>query len=116
VIIIAVVVATKFYWQNLRGAYEAIKEPTPDDVAEYVREEKGAFVIPKGYTMEVFAKNLGAPRDLVYDPRGVVVASIPARGQIVALPDSEKNGAADQTIILASNLNKPHGVVLRVTR
>jgi glucose/arabinose dehydrogenase len=58
----------------------------------------------------VFAEGLGGPRVLALDPRGTLVVSIPERGQIVALPDKDNNGVADETVILISGLERPHGL------
>ncbi|HOB89932.1 MAG TPA: PQQ-dependent sugar dehydrogenase [Candidatus Colwellbacteria bacterium] len=67
--------------------------------------------LPEGFTMSVFAENLTAPRVLAFDPNGVLVASITSTGEIVALPsDNPDNPVAEKTVILASGLNRPHGL------
>jgi glucose/arabinose dehydrogenase len=58
----------------------------------------------------IFAKDLGAPRDLEFSPGGVLLASIPSEGKVVALPDKNNDGVADQVKEILVNLNKPHGL------
>ncbi len=64
-------------------------------------------------TVSVFAKDLGGPRVLAFDPDGTLLVSLPARGEIVALPDDNADGAADRVIVVASGLNRPHGMAFR---
>lgn len=99
----------QFYYFNLRGAYVAFSDPTVKDVEAYVRENKGVFVVPKGYEMQVFASGLVKPRVLKYDPSGVLLVSVPTKGTIVALPDRNNDGKADEVVEVIGGLNKPHG-------
>lgn len=65
---------------------------------------------PAGFEIGVFAAKLGAPRDLVMSPEGILLASIPSQNKIVALPDEDKNGVVDNVYTVAANLNNPHGI------
>ncbi len=65
---------------------------------------------PKGFLLGVFAKDLGSPRDLQLSPGGVLLASIPAQNRVVALPDRNNDGIADQVVDIVKDLRNPHGI------
>nr|AKQ03199.1 L-sorbosone dehydrogenase [uncultured Microgenomates bacterium Rifle_16ft_4_minimus_37906] len=69
------------------------------------------LTIAKGFGIGVFADLKGGmPRVLAFDPNGVLFASVPNKGKVVALPDKERDGSSDQTIDVLSGLNQPHGI------
>ncbi len=68
------------------------------------------LTIVPGYKISLFATNLGNPRDLQWDPQGVLLASIPDQGRVVALPDENKDGQADKPVTVVFGLHKPHGL------
>ena len=51
--------------------------------------------------VSIFAKDLGAPRDLEFSPGGTLLVSIPSQGKIVSLPDVKN---------IITGLSKPHGL------
>ena len=124
VVLAAVIVWTVwFYWKNLRGISPAINKP-PADITTLLPPSTPAqrpvleqpstpLVLPPGFVIGIFAKDLGAPRVLLKDPNGTLLVSIPQQGRVVALPDRNDDGAADETITVASNLQKPHGLALK---
>lgn len=57
--------------------------------------------VESGYTVSLFARNLGPVRDLAMSDGGTIIASVPKEGSIKLLPD----GAP-----LLANLENPHGV------
>lgn len=67
--------------------------------------------LPLGYAIGWFAKNLGnGARDLEFSPGGVLLVSLPSSGKVVALPDYDKNGVADDAMEILTNLDGPHGI------
>lgn len=103
-----------FYWRNLRGIWPALSGPS-ERIEEVIGTEEKPLALPPQVSISVFAKDLGAPRVMVRDPAGNIVTSIPSRGQVVALPDRDGNGKADETIVLLEGLNRPHGLAVRCT-
>jgi glucose/arabinose dehydrogenase len=111
-----------FYWRNLRGAGPALTAP-PQDIAQLMAKagKKDApaspagnttgypLQLPPGFSISVFAKDLGQPRVLALDASGTLLASIPSQGRIVALPDADGDGKSDKIITVEDNLNRPHG-------
>jgi glucose/arabinose dehydrogenase len=75
--------------------------------------EAGEITVPAGFQVSVFAENLGGVRGLAVDPDGVVVASIPSRGRVVALPDPAGSGRAVDPVTLVKDLDRPHGLAFR---
>ncbi|MEK7497463.1 MAG: hypothetical protein AAB656_00920 [Patescibacteria group bacterium] len=59
--------------------------------------------IADGFTISIFAKGLGSPRDLEFDPSGTLLVSIPEQGKVVALPNGRPT-------TVAGDLNQPHGI------
>lgn len=101
-----------FWWQNLRGVGPAFK-PSPEDISENATDLP--LKLPSGFSISIFAKDLGAPRVMSYDPVGNLVVSIPSEGKVVALPDRNADGAADEVITVIDGLNRPHGLATRCT-
>lgn len=71
-----------------------------------------SLTLPQGFQISVFASNLpGGARMMAFNGQGVLYVSIPDAGQIVALPDANNDGSADGVNVVASRLNRPHGLV-----
>jgi len=70
----------------------------------------GKLSVPAGFKVTYFAKDLPNVRFMAVGPGGVVYASQPDKGQVVRLPDSNHDGKADSTIVVATGLNRPHGL------
>lgn len=66
--------------------------------------------IAEGFSIDLFATDLGSPRDLEISPEGILLASIPQEGKIVALEDSDNNGKSEKTSDVLTKLNRPHGI------
>ena len=60
--------------------------------------------------IEEFATDLGSPRFMAFSPDGVLFATIIRNGEVVALPDKDKNGKSDKKITFLKGLNSPHGI------
>jgi len=93
---IAVWVGT-FYYKNLRGVGPATSPP--QEIA--VNTTDLPLIIPPGFSISIFAKDLVNPRVLAFDPQGKLLVSIPSQGKVVALP--EKTTVVD-------GLYRPHGL------
>ncbi len=109
-----------FYWRNLRGASLVLRPPKASIVDLFERSRQtGTTTIelplkmPPGFAIDIFAKDLGDPRVLVYDPTGNILASLPKSGRVVALPDKNGDRKADRIVEVATGLNAPHGIAVR---
>jgi glucose/arabinose dehydrogenase len=117
VILIVLTAAVRFYYINLRGVGPVVN-PAPEDITTQIPGiPKSAqnltnlpLQIPAGFTVSVFAKNLGGARVLAWDPTGTLLVSIPGQGKVMAIVDSNGDGAVDDITTVISGLNKPHGL------
>jgi glucose/arabinose dehydrogenase len=71
------------------------------------------ITVPAGFRIEVFAAGLGGARALAVDPAGVLLVSVPARGQVVALPDRKAPGRARTAVTVLDDLDLPDGLAFR---
>lgn len=102
-----------FYWENLRGIGPAIKPPKTG-ITDGTNNTGLPLKLPSGFSISLFAKDLGAPRVMAYDPVGNLLVSIPSQGRVTALtPDENGDGLADEIIDVARDLNRPHGITFR---
>jgi len=72
-----------------------------------------ALMVPAGFRVRVFASGLGAPRALTVDPAGTLLVSVPAQGRVVALPNRQGRGRADEVVTVLAGLDRPHGLAFR---
>jgi glucose/arabinose dehydrogenase len=66
--------------------------------------------LPEPLQIGLFSTGLGAPRDLALSTGGTLLVSVPQSGEVVALPDKDNNGRADEKKVVLSGLRKPHGL------
>lgn len=106
IIIFLAVIAVIFYFGF--KFYSGIKPlifPPPK-----INSELGFLKLADGFEVSVFAKNLGGPRVMTFDPDGNLLTSITSQGKVVALPDKNVDAMFDETITVAEGLNRPHGL------
>ena len=82
-------------------------DPNPDNLP---------LILPPGFAISIFAKDLVNPRVLSIDPYGNLITSITSGGKVVALRDTNDDGRSDETITVISGLNKPHGLAWRCVK
>jgi glucose/arabinose dehydrogenase len=66
--------------------------------------------VPAGFTVSVFASDVTGGRLMAVSPDGVLFVARQPRGDVVALPDRDKDGKADKMEIVASGLTRPHSL------
>lgn len=106
-----------FYYKNLRGVAPAISPPVSDiteKLAPVIQPAENAtslpLHIPDGFRIAVFAKNIGKPRVLAWDPDGTLLVSVTSAGRVDALLDEDHDGVSEKTKIVISGLDRPHGL------
>ncbi|NUM46428.1 MAG: sorbosone dehydrogenase family protein [Anaerolineales bacterium] len=67
--------------------------------------------VPEGFEVNVFAEGLNGPRFIAFGPDGVLYVADRGAGRIVALPDANGDGVADEVRVFAEGLNSPHSLV-----
>ncbi len=109
---VALIFVGTFYWKNLRGLGPAIGKPTTD-ITKVINTTGMPLTLPTGFSISIFAKDLGKPRVLAFDAHQTLLVSIPESGTVVALPDADHDGIADQAKTVVEGLNKPHGLAFK---
>ncbi|MEK7184382.1 MAG: PQQ-dependent sugar dehydrogenase [Patescibacteria group bacterium] len=123
ILLVAVLVIAGFggyqLWQQIRGAGPAFLPPSADietiiDNAAKPTQSNTSFplTLPDNFSISIFASELSKPRVLITDPAGVLLVSDTDAGKIIALPDTNRDGRADEAITVADNLNAPHGLAI----
>jgi glucose/arabinose dehydrogenase len=92
-----------FFLPLIHAPGTAIPLPPPDEASE-------RLTVPPGFAIRIFAQNLSNPRLMAVGPDGWVYVAMRGAGQIVRLPDRNKDGLADGIEIAAQNLNQPHNL------
>ena len=68
---------------------------------------------PAGFTVSVFASGVTNGRLMAVGPDGVLLVARQSRGDVVALPDRDKDGRADTVDVVVSGLTRPHSLAFR---
>src|SRR5687768_5757286 len=68
--------------------------------------------VPAGFTISVFASDLPGARLMTVSPEGVLLVARRRTHEVVALPDQDKDGVAEPTVIL-SGLTNAHSLAFR---
>ena len=66
--------------------------------------------LPLDTQISLFSAGVARARHMAFDDQGVLFLSQAKEGQVVALPDLDKNGKADKTLLILENRNIPHGL------
>ncbi len=111
-------------WRAVRPAVA----PAPQDIAELIEQAEAPepaparptenttgmpLTLPPGFSISIFARDLGSPRVMAFGPEGALYASITSQGKILALRDRDGDGRAEDVRVVAEKLNKPHGLAFR---
>ena len=66
--------------------------------------------LPSDIQINFFAKEVLRARHMAFDDQGILFLSQAKEGKVVALPDQDKNGEADRTVVILRNRRNPHGL------
>jgi hypothetical protein len=75
--------------------------------------EPRALNLPADFRISLFTARLDRPRLMAFDERGVLHVSQTVGGSVVALPDRDADGVADQVALVREGLQRPHGLAFR---
>ncbi len=116
-----------YFWLGGRINLTPVLLPPPGDISSKIEDRiqdtdtpsrvgdavDFPLYLPEGFAIRIFAKNLGPVRVLAWDPNGTLLASITKENRVVALPDRNHDGKADEVTVLRDNLDRPHGLAFR---
>lgn len=102
------------------AAYQYVKYKPPAFLIDLVTATKpppplpegelAPLQVPEGLTATIFARDVKGARVMARDPGGVMLVSETSEGKVVALPDRDEDGQADETITVLEGLRQPHGL------
>lgn len=98
---------------------EKTSSTAADTLSENVTEQTSIdanlakIVLPAGFSISYFAQNVKNARSMALGPDGTLYVGTRQEGNVYALPDKNKDGKADEVIVLAKGLKMPNGVALR---
>ena len=69
-----------------------------------------ALNVPPGFAVSVFAAGFDYPRFMAFDANGVLHVADMGAGQIIALPDRDQDGVADEKIVAAAGFKEAHSM------
>jgi glucose/arabinose dehydrogenase len=87
---------------GMASAQNQTPPPAPPTPAE--------LKVPAGFNISVFAADVTGARLMAVSPDGVLFVARQLKGDVVALPDRDKDGKADNMEIVASGLTRPHSL------
>ncbi len=106
------------------GATVAVAAPS-----RVTEQQLGSVQLPPGFRINVFAEGLGYARMMAFNSQGELTVTAPSRelagdacnggscarndGRVYLLPDRDRDGVADRTVVLADGLDRPHGIAYR---
>lgn len=67
---------------------------------------------PEGFTARIYARDIAGARVMIRDQKGTMLVSQTKDGRVVALPDLNGDGKADETRMILQNLRQPHGLAV----
>ena len=68
---------------------------------------------PAGFTVNVFASDITSGRLMAVSPDGVLYVARQTKGDVVALPDKDKDGKADKVEVVVAGLTRPHSLAFQ---
>ncbi len=88
-------------WNSLFGS--GIETPQESTV-------QARYQVPEGFTLGIFARDLGNVRFIEFTDGGDLIATRPRTNHVLILRDTDNDGVADEEEILFDDLYRPHGI------
>jgi glucose/arabinose dehydrogenase len=71
---------------------------------------RAELILPEGYGATVFAEGLRGPRFMAVSPAGVLFVAERGADRVVALPDTDGDGAADEVVEIGAGYGSAHDI------
>jgi glucose/arabinose dehydrogenase len=71
---------------------------------------RAELVVPEGYVASVYAQGLASPRFMAVAVDGTLVVADPGADRVVALPDRDRDGVADEIVEVGKGFQRAHSV------
>ena len=117
IVILTAILIGVFYLTKTK----TLQTETQNKVSKNTSVEEGAnvskgstptipFNLSSNFTIHVFANGLGQARDLQFTPEGTLLVSIPNSNKVIAMPDKNKDGVADDKKVVINKGSHIHGL------
>lgn len=110
-VVIALAAALLAAGCTVPGVSPSVSTFSPERVA-FAESVLDRLSLPPGFSVNVFARDLGGVRVLAAAPDGTVYASVPSAGRILRLRDADGNGRADEVAPILQGYPGVHGLAL----
>src|SRR2546423_12591906 len=87
--------------------------PPPPHGVDTIPIAGHALYVPGGFTVNLFAQRIPAPRNLALGPDGAVYVALQGAGQIARLVDADGDGVAESVVTVLTGLDQPFGLAFR---
>jgi glucose/arabinose dehydrogenase len=104
------------------GVYQYVKYTPPAWLVKFVTAKKpppelpagdiAPIIVPDGFVATIFSRDVPGARVMIRDQKGTILASLTEGGKVVALPDKNHDGKAEETITVLDGLRQPHGLAI----
>jgi glucose/arabinose dehydrogenase len=69
--------------------------------------------LPEGFAISAYAEDVPGARSLALSPAGIVYVGTRGQGNVYAVVDEDRDGAAERVVTIARGLRQPNGVAWR---
>lgn len=69
--------------------------------------------LPEGFRIDYYAKDVENARSMALSESGILFVGTRAQDRVYAIVDSNRDGKADETVVVASGLTSPNGVAIK---
>ncbi|HYO46723.1 MAG TPA: PQQ-dependent sugar dehydrogenase [Gemmatimonadota bacterium] len=76
-------------------------------------ERLDSIRLPEGFAISRYADDVPGARSLAMSPAGIVYVGTRGEGNVYAIVDEDRDGAADRVVTIARGLRQPNGVAWR---
>ncbi|MGH2402719.1 MAG: PQQ-dependent sugar dehydrogenase, partial [Candidatus Limnocylindria bacterium] len=74
---------------------------------------RAELIVPTGYRATVFAEGLDGPRFMAVSPAGTLFVAERGADRVIALPDADADGAADEVVEVGTGYGAAHDIEFR---
>jgi len=69
--------------------------------------------LPEGFSISIYANDVAGARSMAMGDRGTLFVGSQRAGNVYAIVDTDADGKADKTLVIAEGLNSPNGVAFK---
>jgi len=95
------------------GGLVSVEIRLPEGRKNWPFDKPKSLMVPPGFEVTLFASGLGRPRMMAFGPKGNLHVSVPMEDRVIVLPDRDGDGFADEKVVFAEGLARPHGLAFR---